>query len=248
MRRGLIGHDVDFYSATKKFGEDGRRVAEQSHAERPALALGGEDSRHGIVEVARPLVKVPVIDAALEPRRIDVHAQAHPVVHRDGERLRAAHAPRPPGQGQRPGEGAAKALLRHRGEGLVGSLEYPLGANVDPRPRSHLSVHREPQRLEAAELGPVGPVGNEVRVRDQHARCPLVGREDAHRTARLHEHRLVALQGLERAHQRVEAAPVACGTAGAAVDDQVVGSLGHLGVEVVLQHPKGALLGPPERR
>ena len=45
----------------------------------------------------------------------------------------------------------------------------------------------------------------------------------------------------QRAHHRVEAAPVARRPAGAAVDDQVVGALGDLRVEVVLQHPQRRL-------
>ena len=47
---------------------------------------------------------------------------------------------------------------------------------------------------------------------------------------------------------RVEAAPVAGGLAGAAVDDQVVGALGDLGVEVVLQHPQRRLRLPAAAR
>ena len=43
------------------------------------------------------------------------------------------------------------------------------------------------------------------------------------------------------AHHGVERAPVAGGAAGAAVDDEVVGPLGDLGVEVVLQHAQRGL-------
>ena len=48
----------------------------------------------------------------------------------------------------------------------------------------------------------------------------------------------------ERAHQRVEAAPVARRATGAAVDDEVVGPFGDLGVEVVGQHAQRRFLGP----
>ena len=75
-----------------------------------------------------------------------------------------------------------------------------------------------------------------------------MGREDADRSTRLHQHRLVALQRAQRAHQRVETAPVARRAPGAAVDDEVVGPFGDLGVEVVLEHAQGALLGPAQRR
>ncbi len=56
-----------------------------------------------------------------------------------------------------------------------------------------------------------------------------------------------ALSVRQRAHQRVERLPVARGPAGAAVDDEVVGVLGDLGVEVVLQHAQRGLLRPAER-
>ena len=101
-----------------------------------------------------------------------------------------------------------------------------------------------PSGLQAAELLPVGPVADEVGVGDQHARRPLVGLHHADRAAGLDEHRLVLLQRAQRAHHGVEGAPVAGGLAGAAVDDELVGVLGDLGVEVVLQHAQGGFLLP----
>ena len=46
------------------------------------------------------------------------------------------------------------------------------------------------------------------------------------------------------AHDGVEGLPAAGGPAGAAVDDQVVGALGHLGIEVVHEHPQRGFLLP----
>ena len=77
-----------------------------------------------------------------------------------------------------------------------------------------------------------------------HPRGPLVRLEHADRLAGLHEHRLVALEAREGADHRVERRPVAGGLAGAAVDDQLVGMLGDVGVEVVHQHPQRGLLRP----
>ena len=153
--------------------------------------------------------------------------------------------PSPPVTVSVPGERAAEALRRDRGEGLVGALQDALGADVDPRTGGHLSVHREPERLQATELRPGRPVGHQVGVGDQDARRPLVGLEHADRPAGLDEHGLVGLERRERAHQRVEAAPVARRLAGAAVDDQVVGALGHLGVEVVQSMRSAASWGQP---
>ena len=163
------------------------------------------------------------------------------VVHGDRERLRAAHAAEPRGDGDGAGQGAAEPLVGDRGEGLEGALEDALGADVDPRAGGHLAVHREPEVLEPAELLPVRPVADQVGVGDQHPRRPLVGPHHAHRLARLHEHRLVVGQRRQRAHEGVVGLPVAGRLAGAAVDDEVLGALGVLGVEVVHQHPQRRL-------
>ncbi len=134
------------------------------------------------------------------------------------------------------------------GEALVGALQDALGADVDPRARRHLPVHRQAEVLEAAELVPRAPLGHQVRVGQQHPRGPLVGAEHPDGLARLHEHRLVVGQRGERPAHGVEGVPGAGGAAGAAVDHEVVGSLGHLRVEVVLQHAEGRFLRPAPAR
>ena len=68
--------------------------------------------------------------------------------------------------------------------------------------------------------------------------------EDAHRPARLHQQRLVVFERLQRAHDGVEALPVARRPAGAAIDDQVARVLADLRVEVVHQHAQGGFLLP----
>ena len=120
---------------------------------------------------------------------------AHAVVHRHGQRLRAAHAAEPGGERDRAGERAVERLRGDGAERLVGALQDALGADVDPRAGGHLAVHREPGGLEAAELRPGRPVAHEVGVGDQHPRRPLVRPHDADRAARLHEQRLVARAG-----------------------------------------------------
>ena len=176
--------------------------------------------------------------------RVDVDAQGDAVVHRDRQRLGPAHPAEPGGQRDRAGQRAAEPPASDLGEALVRALEDPLGADVDPRPGRHLAVHRQPHRLQPAELGPVGPVGHQVGVGDQHPRRPLVGAEHTDRLARLDEHRLVVGQRPQRPQHGVERLPRPGGPAGAAVDDEVVGAFGDVGVEVVLEHPERRLLGP----
>ncbi len=201
--------------------------------------------RVGVVEVVGDLVEVARLDAPLSAGGVDLDAQRDTVVHRDRQRLGAAHPTEAGGERDRPGERAIEAAAGDLGEALVGALEDPLRADVDPRPGGHLAVHRQAEVLEAAELRPVRPVGHEVGVGDQHPRRPLVGAEDADRLARLDEHRLVVGERAQRPAQRVEGVPRPGGTAGPAVDDEVVGAFGDLRVEVVLQHPERRLLRPP---
>jgi hypothetical protein len=158
-------------------------------------------------------------------------------VHGHRERLRAAHPAESGGDGQRALERAPEALLRHRGEGFVGSLQDSLRTDVDPGTGGHLAVHRQAELFETTEFRPVGPVSDEVRVGEEHARRPLVRAEHTDRLAGLHQQRLVGFQRRQLARDGVEARPVTRGLARAAVDDQVFGALGDVRVEVVVEHP-----------
>ena len=109
--------------------------------------------------------------------------------------------PTPPVRVMVPARRAAELLLGDGAERLVGALQDALGADVDPRPGRHLAVHHQPFGLQLAELLPVGPVPNQVGVRDQHARRPDVGAEHADGLAGLHQHRLVGLETAQRAHE-----------------------------------------------
>ena len=60
--------------------------------------------------------------------------------------------PSPPVTTSFPRERAAEVALRRRGEGLVGALQDPLRADVDPRAGGHLAVHHLPGVLEVAEV------------------------------------------------------------------------------------------------
>jgi hypothetical protein len=200
-------------------------------------------------------VREPVDVARLEPPlralRIDLDAEEGRARHRRRERLRAAHAAEPrredpaPRPVLRPRDAVRREVLPPRlDERLVGALQDPLRADVDPRAGRHLPVHRQSRGLEAAELVPRRPVRHDERVREQHARRVRVRAEAPDGLARLHEQRLVVPELLELADDHVEGRPRARRFAGAAVDDEVVRPLGHLGVEVVHQHPQRGFLLP----
>ena len=249
MRRGLVGDDVDRRVLLQQRGHQLRGVAEHTDRQRPTLVAGLDRELEGVRERVGLHVEVAVLDPALDARVVALDADRDTVVHRHRERLRATHATEPGGQRDRAGERAGavaadrarRELLGDGRERLERALQDALGADVDPRAGGHLPVHREPEVLEPPELLPVRPVADEVGVRDQHPRRPLVGAHHADRLAALDEQRLVALEGAQRAHDRVEGLPRPCGLARAAVHHEGVGVLGVVRVEVVHQHPKRRL-------
>ncbi len=207
-------------------------------------SLGRGRPAQRIVNVVRGHVEVAVLDPAGDPRRVAVDDDRHAAVHGDREGLGTAHAAQPGGQRDRAGQRSPEPFRRHGRERLVGALQDALGPDVDPRSGGHLAVHGQAKRLQAAELLPGGPLRNEVGVGDQHPRRPLVGAHHPDRFARLDQQGLVALEVLQGAHDRVVGRPAAGRAARAAVHDELVGMLGHLGIEVVHQHPHGGFLRP----
>ena len=129
-------------------------------------------------------------------------------------------------------------------EGIVGALEDALGADVDPGAGGHLAVHDQALLLPAVKVLLGGPMGDDITDGDQHARRVLVGAEDGDGLAALHQQRFVGFQIFEGAQDGVETLPIASRLAAAAVDDQMLGIKGHLGVQVVLEHAIGGLDQP----
>ncbi len=135
-------------------------------------------------------------------------------------------------------------LVSHREEGLVGALHDPLGADIDPRTRSHLAVHHQALLIELVEVLPVGPVRHQIGVGDQHPRRILVGLEHPDRLAGLHQQGLILLEPGQHLDDLIKAGPVAGGAANPAIDHQRLGMLGHLGIQIVHQHPQRRLGEP----
>ena len=220
------------------------RVADQGDRQR--LAGGGGRPGHAqrLVRVMGQAVDVADLEAPPRPRLVDLDADRHAVVHRHGQGLGAAHPAQAGGQGDPAAQRPAEVLAGQLGERLERALQDALRADVDPRAGGHLAVHRQALALELAEDLPGRPLADQVRVRDQDPGRPFVGPEDRDRLARLDEQRLVVGEAAELADDRVEGLPASGRPAGAAVDDERVGVLGDLGVEVVHQHPQGRFLAP----
>src|SRR5918995_329727 len=242
--RRLVRDGVWDIAVLQEGGEDLGGVADDADGERDAFALGFLRAFQSIFEVIGEDVEVAGLDAALRAGGVHLDAEGYALVHGDRERLGAAHSAEASGEADAPAERPAEALFGDGGEGLVGSLEDALGADVDPGPGGHLAVHREPRLLELPERLPVGPVWDEERVGDEDARREGVGAEDRDWLARLHKEGLVIVEALQGAHDGPEALPVAGCLARAAVDDEILWALCDLGVEVVHEHTEGRLLVP----
>ena len=172
-----------------------------------------------MLEVVGADVQVAVVQAALDVVRVDLDADRDAAVQGHGERLCATHPTQAGRERDGAGEGIVKTLACDGRERLVRALQDALGSDVDPRPRGHLAVHRQSERLQAPELVPRRPLRHEHRVGDEHARRPFVRVENSDRLARLHEQRLVGLETFQLANDGVERLPRARGAAGAAVHD-----------------------------
>jgi hypothetical protein len=163
---------------------------------------------------------------------------------RGRQRLRTAHAAQTSGQDPFAREIVVVVLFARFHKRLEGALHDALAADVDPATGRHLAVHEQALAVEFAEVFPVGPLGHQVAVGQQHARRIGVGFEHTHRFARLDQQRLVVAQVFERGQDLVERGPVARGAANAAVNHQVLRVFGDLGIEVVLQHAVGGFGDP----
>ena len=155
---------------------------------------------------------------------VDLDAQRDAAVHRHRQRLRAAHPAEARGQRDRAGQRAAEAPARDLGEALVGALHDALRADVDPRARGHLPVHRQPERPRAGGTPPRSPTPGTrfelaISTRGAHScvRNTPTGLPDCTSSVSSSPERA------QRAHDRVERLPRARRAAGAAVDDEVVG-------------------------
>src|SRR4029077_14083917 len=127
-------------------------------------------------------------------------------------------------------------------------LHDSLAADVNPRTGSHLSVHRQSDPLESIELGIIIPLTDEIGVRDQDARCFIVGPKLADRLSRLHEKRFVIFHFVQRANNCVESFPTPRGATCSAVNDQLIGIFCDVRIEIVHQHPHRRFLMPPFAR
>ena len=247
VRGCLVRDHVRPDAAPDQFRKNLSRVADQTDTDRASRSARLFHQRERIVEVPRLLVEIACPEPHFDARRLAFDREHRRARHRRGERLRAAHAAQARGQDPLVREVTAEMLAAGLRECLVRALHDALTADVDPRPGGHLAVHHQALAIELVEVLPRRPLRHQVRVGDQHARGVGVRLEHAHRLAGLDQQRLVVVQCAQRRDDGIEALPVARGTTDAAVDDQLLGILGDVRIEVVHQHPQRRL-GEPALR
>ena len=91
MRGRLVGHHVWDDAAPDELGVDVRRVADQPDRLRDLLSLRFFDQRHRLFECINHRVDVANGPAAFGAFGVDFHDEADTLIHRDRQRLRAAH-------------------------------------------------------------------------------------------------------------------------------------------------------------
>ena len=248
MRRRLVGHDIEPFPSPGPFGLDFRRVAHKGDRER--LAVGRRPARECKCLIGRFGESVDIADLESPARssRVDLDTDGGAAVHRDSQGLSATHTTKSSRQGHAAAQGPVEMLAGQLRERLVGALEDALRPDIDPRAGCHLAVHRQACPLEVPERVPVRPAAHEVGVGDEHARSPLVRAKNAHRLAALDQEALVVRQATELTHDRIERRPASRRPAGTAVDHEVKGSLRHVRIQVVHEHPERRFLRPAAAR
>ena len=129
-------------------------------------------------------------------------------------------------------------------ESFKRTLHDPLATDVNPRTGRHLSVHRQSHPLEAIELTVIVPLSYEIRIRDQDARCFIVGPKFADRLSRLHEKGFVVFEFAQRANDCIESFPTPRGATCSTVNNELIGIFCDVRIEIVHQHPHGGFLVP----
>ena len=248
MGRGLVGHDVGADTACvhplDQLGQYVGGIAQEGN--RHGFFLGAVFGKAGqrVVQIVGLLVHIAGLEAKVDAALLALDGQRGGTGKGGGQWLCAAHAAQTGGENPAPGQAALVVLPAGLDKGLVGALHNALAADVNPAAGRHLAIHHQTLFIQFVEVLPGGPLGHQVRVGNQHARCIGMGAKHAHRLAALHQQGFLFAQIFQRLQDGFIAVPIARRLANAAIDHQRIGVLGHLRVQVVLQHAVGSLDQP----
>ena len=244
MGRGLVGDEVGHDAAREQPLEQVDGVRLDADRDGPTGVARREGAVDRAIESRLPLVEVARPQALLDPLGVHLRDERVGAVHRRRERLRAAHAaearrhdeaareiaaevPAPPPRRTSRRSPARSPGCRCRSRSRPSSGRTSSG----PGPRGGGTRRPSPTPARASSSRS-GPAARPRASRRRRRPCPT-GRASSR-----------WLEPLQRRDDRVEALPAARGAAGSAVDDELVGLLGDVRIEVVLEHPEGGFLGP----
>ena len=244
MRRGLVGDDVGGNAPAGELRQDVGGVTFDGNRTRNAGPHPFVDLIKRVVQIRRTLVDVLGGQPTVDARGVDFDDERDAAVHRDGERLGAAH-PAEAGRDDEPaGEAAAEVSAREFRKRFVSALKDALRADVDPAASCHLAVHRQTTIFEISKFVPGRPGRNDERVGNQYARRPRMRAEDRDRFAGLHDKCFIVLEAMKSRNDGIERRPAASRAAGAAVNHEFIWTFGDIRIEVVHQHAKRSFLRP----
>src|SRR5206468_12869110 len=106
--------------------------ADEPDRERCAAPLRVLAPRERLVERRRRSIQVVRLQTALDTSGVGLHGEADAFVHRRGERLRAPHPAESAGEYDPATQRIPEMPCCDGGERLIGALENPLRADVDP--------------------------------------------------------------------------------------------------------------------
>ena len=124
-------------------------------------------------------------------------------------------------------------LTTHRVESLVGPLHNALRTNINPRTGRHLPVHHQPLPFQFIKMFPVGPIRHQHGIRNQNPGCVHMGWKNRHRLSALDEQGFVIVQIHQRPLNLIKGLTVAGRFAPSSVNNQIIGSLRHIGIQIV---------------
>ena len=135
-------------------------------------------------------------------------------------------------------------LARRLGKRLVGPLNNALSTDINPGACGHLTEHHQAGPIKFVKMLPGCPTRDQIRIRNQHPGRVFMRAKNANRFARLNQQGFIGRQCLERLKNRLEAIPVAGRLADTPIDHKRLRIFSDLGIQIVLDHPPGALNQP----
>ena len=248
MRRGLVGHQIRTSSASARARHDLwqqlGRITQQSHRHSAPRSCVSHDPGQRIVEITCLLIQIARAQPKIDSTLLALDDQGRRAGEARRQRLRAPHTAQASAQNPAPRKISTEMLSCRFCKRLIGALHNALSTDVDPGSRRHLPEHHQTRSIELVKVLPGGPARHQIGVGDQHPRRILMGTKHTDGFARLNQQGLVGCERFEGLEDSLEAIPVSRCLADPAVHHQGLGILCDLGIQIVLNHPPGALDQP----